>query len=118
MYYRFEKLDVWIESRLFIKIIYLVVAKLPKSEQFILGEQIKRAAISIALNIAEGSDKKSDKDFVRYLRIALGSINEVVTALYIARDLQYLSQENFLKLYEQSHKLSAMIHALIKKLND
>ncbi|HLB95886.1 MAG TPA: four helix bundle protein [Patescibacteria group bacterium] len=117
MYYRFEKLEVWVEARLFIKEIYFVVDKFPKNEQFILGDQLKRAAISIALNIAEGSDKKSDKDFVRYLRIALGSINEVVTALYIALDLEYIDQKNFQKSYKESHKLAAMINSLVRKIN-
>jgi len=116
MAYKFEQLKVWIEARLFIKEIYRVVNKFPRKEQFILVDQIKRASISIALNIAEGSDKKSDKDFIRYLRMSIGSINEVITALYIALDLGYIKSNDFNKLYELSHKLTAMINALIRKI--
>ena len=116
MYYRFEKLNVWTESKNFITPIYKIVEKFPLKERFVLGDQLKRASISIILNIAEGSDKKSDKDFIRFLRISLGSINEVVTCLYIALDLNYLSKNDFHKSYEQSSKIAAMINALIKKL--
>jgi four helix bundle protein len=118
MSYRFEKLNVWTESRNFIRDIYLVINDFPSKEIFILGDQLKRAAISIALNIAEGSDKKSDRDFIRFLRISLGSLNEVVTALYIAKDLNYLNDKTFQKLYLNANKLSAMINALIAKLNE
>lgn len=118
MYYNFEKLGVWAESRIFIKKIYILLNKLPKIENYIICDQIKRASISIALNIAEGSDKRSKKEFIRYLRISLGSINEVVTALYIVRDLEYINDTDFKSLYDYSHKLSAMINALIGKLNE
>lgn len=118
MAYKFERLNIWIEARSFIKEIYKVVDKLPRKEQFILGDQIKRAAISIVLNIAEGSDKKSDRDFTRYLRMSIGSINEVVTALYIALDLGYIKSNDFQKLYDFSHKLTAMINALIRKIHE
>ncbi|KKQ74258.1 MAG: S23 ribosomal protein [Berkelbacteria bacterium GW2011_GWB1_38_5] len=118
MYYRFEKLNVWSESRIFIKEIYRLTAKFPVKEQFILVNQLKRAVISIALNIAEGSDKKSDKDFIRYLRTSLGSINEVVTCLYIAKDLCYLNNNNFNVLYDSANKLSAMINSLIRKIDE
>ena len=63
-----------------------------------------------------GLAQHPDKEFVRFLRIALGSINEVVTCLYIAKDLGYLREPDFKNLYEYSHKLSAMINALIGKL--
>ena len=115
MNYRFEKLNIWIESRKFVKEIYLVLKKFPQNEQYVLGDQIRRAAISIVLNIVEGSAKKSDKDFTRYLRISIGSLNEVVAGLYLSLDLGYINQEEFQKLYDFTHKLSAMIQAMIKK---
>lgn len=117
MSYRFEQLNVWIESRSFIKNIYLICNKFPRSESYCLNDQIRRAAISIALNIAEGSDKKSDKDFIRFLRTSLGSVNEVVTALYIALDLKFITQNDFDMLYEQSNKISKMINALVRSLS-
>lgn len=118
MQYNFEKLNIWQESRAFIKEVYKVLAHFPESERYALANQIKRAAISIALNIAEGSAKKSKKDFIRYLRISTGSIYELITALYIARDLKYLADSQFDVLYQHSHKLSAMIYALIRKLDE
>ncbi|MDO8686762.1 MAG: four helix bundle protein [Candidatus Berkelbacteria bacterium] len=118
MNYRFEKMNVWIETRGFIKDIYVVVNKFPKNEQYVLGNQIRRAAISIALNIVEGSAKNSDKDFTRYLRISLGSLHEVVAGLYLAKDLKYLNEKDFQNLYDTTHKLSAMILAFIRKLNE
>lgn len=118
MYYRFEKLNVWIEARSFVKSVYQILDSFPSSEKRILIDQIKRAAVSIVLNIAEGSDKNSDKDFIRYLRISLGSINEVVAALFIAKDLCYINEESFILMYEKTHKLSAMINAFIRKINE
>lgn len=117
MSYRFEKLNIWLEARDYIKSIYLVVEKFPAKE-YSLKDQLKRAAISIALNIAEGSDKKSDKDFIRYLRISIGSINETVTILFIAKDLNFISEKDFSSNYEKSHEISRMINGLVRKLNE
>lgn len=72
--------------------------------------------MSIALNIAEGSDRKSDKEFQRYLRTAITSLEEVVTALYIALDQSYITQEEFDKIYLSANKLAARINALINSL--
>lgn len=118
MGYRFENLNIWIEARAFLKEIYKITSNFPSNERYILGDQIKRAALSIVLNIAEGSDKNSDRDFTRYLRISLGSVNEVVTCLFIALDFKYIKDEQFKKLYDDSHKISAMINSLIRKLNE
>lgn len=116
MYYRFENLEVWKGSRVFIVNIYKITSKFPKSETFGLASQINRAAVSIALNIAEGSDKRSDADFKRFLRIVIGSIDEVVTGLYIALDLKFIEQKEFNVLYNESHKITSQIRALISKL--
>ncbi|MBI5153127.1 MAG: four helix bundle protein [Parcubacteria group bacterium] len=117
MYFRFEKLEIWQEARKFSSQIYLITKKFPSNEQFGLTSQLRRAVVSIALNIAEGSDKKSDKDFTRFLKIAIGSLEEVVTALYISKDQEYLSEKDFNDFYEQSHKLCAKINALIRTLS-
>jgi len=116
MSYRFEKLNVWIKSRDFIKTIYFVTEKFPAKE-FSLKDQLKRAVVSIALNIAEGSDKKSDKDFIRFLRISIGSTNEVVTILYIAKDLGFMHEKDFINAYNLSCEIVRMLNALIGKLN-
>ncbi|MCL5093826.1 MAG: four helix bundle protein [Patescibacteria group bacterium] len=117
MSFRFENLDVWKEAREFVKEIYKVSADFPKEELYCLTDQLRRAVISIVLNIAEGSDRKSDIDFRRFLRTSIGSLEEVVACLYLALDLRYIDKEKFDKIYEQSNKLAAMINAFIKAIS-
>jgi len=117
MSFRFENLEVWKLARNFVVEIYKITIKFPKDELFGLTSQIRRAAISINLNIAEGSDRKSDIEFKRFLRIALTSLEEVVTALYIALDQNFINQQEFDKLYSQANQLAAKLNALINSLN-
>lgn len=84
-YFRFEKLDVWQDARLFASFIYKTTSNYPPSEKFAIVGQLRRAAISIVLNIAEGSTRGTDPDFKRFLKIAQGSIHEVVAAMYLSR---------------------------------
>jgi len=115
--FRFEKLEVWNEARRFVKAIYKVSSRFPREERFCLTDQIRRAAISIVLNIAEGSDRKSDIDFRRFLRCAIGSLEEVVSCLYIANDLKYLDKRSFDKLYKKANLLAAKLNALVKAIS-
>ncbi len=117
MQFRFEKLQIWQDARLFAGRIYSITKLFPKEERFALIDQLRRAAVSVALNIAEGSDRKSDTEFRRFLRMSVGSLEEVVTALYIALDQKYLNQSDFNKLYEEANRLAAKINALTKKLS-
>src|SRR3989344_8962617 len=94
-YFRFEKLEVWKEARELITIVYKITANFPTNERFGLVDQIRRAAVSIALNIAEGSTKGSDPDFRRFLKMAQGSINELITGFYIALDQRFISDNEF-----------------------
>mgnify|MGYP001605857200 CR=1 FL=1 len=114
MKFRFENLQVWHDARNFVSDIYKLTRKFPKEEQFSLTDQLRRAAISIALNITEGSDRKSDIEFRRYLRMAIGSCEEVVTALYVALDQKYTDKKNFDIIYQDANRLVARINALIK----
>lgn len=116
-YFRFEKFEVWRDAREFVSLIYKLSSKFPGGEKFGLTNQIRRAAISIVLNIAEGSAKGSDLDLRRFLRMAQGSTNEVVSALYIALDLNFLSETDFQKAYDFSHKINAKINSFIKALS-
>lgn len=116
MSFRFEKLTVWQEARRFAGQIYKITKNFPKEERFGLIDQLRRAAVSIALNIAEGSDRKSDLEFRRYLRMAITSCEEVVTALYISLDQNYLNKKDFDILYEDANRLVARINALIRSL--
>ncbi|MEK7573522.1 MAG: four helix bundle protein [Patescibacteria group bacterium] len=117
MGFRFEKLTVWQDARAFANLIYRITKTFPSEEKFGLINQLRRASISVCLNIAEGSDKKSDAEFRRFLRMAIGSCEEVVTALYIAMDQKYIDKKNFDIIYEDANRLVAKINALIKSLN-
>jgi four helix bundle protein len=79
--------------------------------------QIRRAALSILLNITEGTDRKSDIEFVRFLRIALTSLQEVVACLYVAVDQNYIDKNQFDVIYSKSNILSSKINALVNYLN-
>ncbi|KKS03748.1 hypothetical protein A2W70_01510 [Candidatus Curtissbacteria bacterium RIFCSPLOWO2_02_41_11] len=116
-YFRFEKLEVWKDAREFVSLVYRITANFPSKERFGLVDQIRRAAVSIALNIAEGSTKGSDADFRRFLKMAQGSINEVVTGFYISLDQRFISQKAFDQVYDFSLKLNARLNALIKSLS-
>ncbi len=81
--HQYKKLAIWITSRELIVLVYGIVNRLPKSEQYILIPQLLRASISISLNIAEGSGRGTDKDFSHFIDIALGSLYETETCLYL-----------------------------------
>src|SRR3972149_4193244 len=84
MSFRFEKLNVWQDARVFVNHIYAITRKFPRDEKFGLIDQLRRAALSVILNIDEGADRKSDAELKRFLRMAITSVEEVVTGLYIA----------------------------------
>lgn len=117
MSYRFEQLEVWKLARQFVHVMYIVTKEFPDDEKYGLTNQLRRAAVSIMLNIAEGSDRKSDKEFVRFLRISYTSLLEVISGCYIAIDQKYISKERFDFIYEKSNILGRKINALIKYLN-
>lgn len=85
----FRKLHVWNDARALVKEVYFLTNQLPQTEKFGLISQINRCAISIPANIAEGSPKDSQKDFVRFLQISLGSSYELETHLIICNDLDF-----------------------------
>jgi four helix bundle protein len=96
---RFEDIEAWKKARILVKEVYKVTAEGKFSKDFSLKDQIRRAAVSIISNIAEGFSRQTDQEFVQFLHIAKGSTSEVQSQLYIALDLGYISQEEFSKLY-------------------
>ncbi|MEK7186019.1 MAG: four helix bundle protein [Patescibacteria group bacterium] len=116
MGFRFEKLTVWQDARVLAGKVYKITSSFPAEEKFGLTSQIRRAIVSVALNIAEGSDRKSDLEFRRFLRMAIASCEEVVTALYIALDQKYIDKKNFDIIYQDLNNMVAKINALIKSL--
>ena len=91
--HRFKDLEIWKRSRLFCSEIYSVTSKFPDSEKFGITNQLRRASVSIPSNIAEGSSRKSNKEFSRFLEISMGSCYEIETHLFIAFDLKFISEK-------------------------
>ena len=87
--HRFKELEIWKKSRKFCSEIYIATADFPTDEKFGLTNQLRRASVSIPSNIAEGSSRNSQKDFSRFLEIAIGSAYEIETQLIIASDLGF-----------------------------
>jgi four helix bundle protein len=112
----FEELPVWKDARKFANKIYNLTKKFLKVENYGLTSQITRATVSIGSNIAEGFDRYSKKDFIRFLIIARGSISEIQNNLYIALDLKYINQNDFQETYALSKDLGKQINGFIKYL--
>lgn len=110
---KFEELNVWVKSQDLAVDIYRDFKHL---KDFGFNDQIKRAAISVSNNIAEGFDRSSAADFSRFLYIAMASCSEVRSMLYLAERLEYIPQELRIKLCAQSDEIAKMITGLIKYL--
>lgn len=116
MPFKFEKLIVWQKALDLATVIDEVAKKFPKDELYILTSQIKRAADSVSLNIAEGSTGQSNAEFKRFLGIALRSDIEVVGCIYLAKRRNIISDEDFDKIYKASEEILVMINALRNSL--
>lgn len=117
MGYPFEQLRVWYSATEMIKAVYGLCDRLPKREQYGgLADQIRRAAVSVALNIAEGKGGGSDSQFRRFLRISLRSHNEVVAAIKIAISLGYLEKADAVEVLQKCGETGKGISALISTL--
>ena len=113
---RFEDLNIYKDSRLLTKKIYEVTKTQRFSKDFSLVNQIRRSAGSIMLNVAEGFERKGDKEFSQFLFIAKGSCGEIRAQLDIALDQSYMEKEVYRSLREDCEKISKMISNLIKYL--
>ncbi|MBB6018900.1 four helix bundle protein [Deinococcus radiopugnans] len=116
-YFPFEQLEVYRLAVAFATDIYRVTRPFPADERFGLTNQLRRAAASVSLNIAEGRGRGGDKEFVRFLMIARGSLFEVMAACQIAESLNYLLPDDHRTVRTQAHELTARLMSLIKKLN-
>jgi four helix bundle protein len=116
-YFKFEKLEVWKNARELTFLIYRITSNFPNKERFGLVDQIRRAAVSVALNIAEGSTRGSDPDFRRFLKMAQGSVNEVVTGCYVALDQRFLTQKQFDEVYSFCLRINSRLNALMNSIS-
>jgi len=115
MGFNFEKLDVYEKSIDFVNEIYLATRNYPKEEMFGLTNQFRRAAVSISLNIAEGS-AKTKKDFNRFVDMARGSVFECITILQISEKLNYISHLKSNELRDKLVEISKMLSGLKRSL--
>ena len=107
-----KNLQVWKKSIILVKDIYLITRNFPKEELFGLTSQLRRAAVSIPSNIAEGSGRDSKKDFVRFLYVAIGSASEIETQLIICHELGLLNGKDFDCLISKVHEIIRMATTL------
>ena len=112
----FKKLKVWQRSHQLVLDIYKSTEKFPKIELYGLTSQIRRSAVSIPSNIAEGCGKEGQAEFARYLRIAMGSASELEYQLILSHDLKYLSEEYFHVLEDEVTQLKKMLVVFTKKI--
>lgn len=110
----YMKLNVWNYAKDLAVEIYKLTMDAELSKDFSLKDQIRRSAVSIASNIAEGSEKNSDKDFIRFLNIAKGSTAELLTQLVIAKEIGYINEQQYEMFYEKCTEVTKMLMGLIK----
>ena len=120
--FNFEKLEVWHKAIAFADFVYDTTGTFPSDESFGLTNQMRRAAVSVSSNIAEGASRSSSIDYARFIEIATGSLFEVVSQSTIARRRGFLNEEDFRKIYatadEQSRMLSGLRASLIGYLRE
>jgi four helix bundle protein len=114
--FNFEKLEVWRKAIDFGDFVYSTTRAFPDDERFGLTNQMRRAAVSISSNIAEGTSRHSKDDYARFLEIATGSVFEVVSQSFVAQRQGYLSEENRQQLYAAAEEQSRMLSGLRRSL--
>jgi len=114
----YRDLLVWQKSMSLVPQIYQMTKTFPKEESYGLVSQIRRCAVSIPSNIAEGYGRRSTDDYLRFLQIAISSLYELQTQIEIALNLGYLSKSNFEKAYESSREVERMLSSLTKRIKE
>lgn len=107
-----KDLDVWRESVELVTSVYALTSSFPREEQFGLANQMRRAAVSIPSNIAEGAARQGDKEFLHFLHVSLGSAAELETQVIIAGKLNYLGETD--QLLKKVEMVQKMLHGLIR----
>lgn len=112
----FRQLQVWEKSHSFTKEVYKCTASFPKEEGYGLTSQLRRAAVSVPTNIAEGCGRGSDADFKRFVQMAFGSASEAEYLIFLSFELGYIGVNEFTLLNEQVISIKKMMASLINKL--
>ena len=114
---RFEELECWKEAREFVKLIYGLTKKDVFRKDFELVNQLRRSAVSIMANIAEGFHRNSNRDFMKFLDYSMASIAESISHCYVALDQQYINEEEMVLVNEQANSVWKQVNAFIAYLN-
>lgn len=109
----FRSLKIWKRAHVLTLMIYKVSLSFPKEEAYGLTSQLRRSIISVPANIAEGAGRNTKPDFAQFLNIALGSLNESIYYILLAKELDYLKDEDYLMLEREMNELKAMLIAFI-----
>ncbi len=112
----FKKILAWEKADDLVMKIYLLTKKFPKDELYGLTSQLRRAAVSVPANIAEGSGRKTEKDYLNYLYIAKSSLVEVEYYLHLGKRLRYFDENSFLEIMEIQSESARILHGLIKSI--
>ena len=110
--YSFEKLETWKEAVSLVKDIYRVTEDFPKEERFGLTSQLRRASISIASNLAEGTSRKTNKDKAHFTTMAFSSAMEILNQLIISVELNFVSEKDYILVRTKIEKITNMLNAL------
>ena len=117
--YSFEKLEVWTDAKQLVKQIYKLTDSFPKAEQFGITNQVRRAAVSVVSNIAEGSSRKTKKEQARFSQIAYSSLMELLTQIILCFELDIIIEEDYLSVRSAietvSYKLNGLYNSQIKQ---
>jgi four helix bundle protein len=115
--HKFKELIVWQKARILVKEIYVLTSFYPSSEKFGIISQIQRAVISIPANIAEGSGRGSNKDFSRFIDMALASAFELETEIILSYDLSFISEQNLNEILPMIQEVQKMLYSFKHQLN-
>ena len=110
--YSFERLEVWKDSIELVKMIYDATKSFPVSEKYGLTSQLRRSTVSISSNLAEGTSRVSNKDKAHFTTLSFSSAMEVLNQLIIAKELEFLSEENYLEIRKKISKITNMLNSL------
>ncbi len=109
----FKKLEVWVKAKDFCINVYRTTAKFPKEEQFGITSQLRRAAVSVGANIAEGCGRSTNRDFSSFLHNAFGSAKECEYLLILSKELKYVGEEEYFTLIQNLESIGKMLNRLV-----
>jgi len=114
--HNFKELKIWQKARILVKVVYDITSRFPEKERIGLTSQLQRAVVSIPTNIAEGSGRNTNKDFARFLDIAISSSFEVETEIILSHDLGYISENELNETVSKIQEIQKMIFGYIKTI--